>query len=298
MTKNQRIIVFGAAGSICSVLARKLAETKPKLLILYDNNETGLFDIYEELKDKCKTEFVIGDIRDREKVESTFRTYKPDIAYHGAALKHVVLLEKWPLEAYKTNVLGTINISDMAQKYGTKKMVFISSDKAVNPTSVMGKTKKKGEEICLKANSKTRFIVVRFGNVMASRGSVVEIFKKQIEENKPLTITHKFMERYFTGIPQAIEKIIEIAKIGKGGDKYTFKMEVIKVIDLAKIMIKLSGKDLRIVFTKPSKAEKFKEVLYDKKTEKLKELKNDIIQIIPIKNIQRSKDIIIYNHKK
>lgn len=249
-------------------------------MILWDNNETGLFDIYEELKDKCKVEFVLGDIRDREKVEDIFRIYKPDIVFIGSAFKHVVLLEKWPLEAYKTNVLGTINITDMAQRYGSKKVIFISSDKSVNPTSVMGKTKKKGEEICLKANGKTKFIIVRFGNVMPSRGSVVPTFQNQIANNQPLTVTHKKMRRYFIGVNEAANKIIEIAKIGKGGDKYTFKMEEIYISKLAEIMIKLSGKDLPIVYTKPNKGERFYEKLYDEKTEKLKELKNGIIQIL------------------
>lgn len=279
--KDKIILIVGAAGSICSALARKVAEYKPKQEILLDNNETGLFDIYEELKNKCKIEPIIGDIRDREKVESIFKTYKPDIVFHGAAMKHVVMCEKWPMEAYKTNVLGTINLSDMAQKYGVKKFIFISSDKSIRPINVMGRTKKEGEKICMISNGKTKFIVVRFGNVMPSRGSVVPVFQNQIANNQPLTVTHKKMRRYFIGLGKAANKIIEISKIGKGGDKYTFKMDEIYIEELAKIMIKLSGKDLSIIYTKPNKGEKFYEELYDKKTEKLKELKNGIIQILP-----------------
>ena len=227
-----------------------------------DNNETGLFDIYEEVKSECKTEPIIGDIRDREKVENIFKIYKPDIVFHGAAMKHIIMCEKWPLEAYKINILGTINVSDMAQKYGVKKFIFISSDKAANPVSVMGKTKKKGEEICLKANNKTKFIVVRFGNVMASRGSLLEIWKKQIKENKPLTITDKRMQRYFMGLYEAVDLILKASHFGKGGEIFILDMkDEVLIEDLAKIMIKISGKDLGVVYIEKGQGEKLKEIL-------------------------------------
>ena len=254
--------MVGAAGSICSALSRKIAEQKPKKLLLLDNNETGLFDICEELKDKCKVEPILGDIKDRAKLDETFNKYKPEIVFHGAAYKHVVMCEKWPLEAIKTNIGGTNYLVEFSQKYNVNKFIFISSDKAANPVSVMGKTKKKGEEICLKANGKTKFIVVRFGNVMASRGSVIEVFKKQIEEGKPLTITHKLMERYFMGLYEAVDLILKASHLGKGGEIFILDMkDKILIENLAKMMIKISGKDLGIVYTGKKQGEKLKEIL-------------------------------------
>lgn len=268
LLKNKIVIVVGAAGSICSALSRKIAEQKPKKLLLLDNNETGLFDIYEELKNKCRVEFILGSIRDEKKLDEIFNKYRPEIVFHGAAYKHIVMCEKWPYEAIKTNVGGTKSLINVSVKYGVKKFVFISSDKTANPVSVMGKTKREGEEMCLMANvhDKTKFIVVRFGNVMASRGSVIPTWQKQIEENKSLTITHKLMKRYFMGIPQAVDLVIKAEEMGKGGEIFVLDMgREVLIKDLAEMMIKMSGKDLRLKYTGINKGEKMKEVLMTQK---------------------------------
>ena len=268
LLKNKIVIVVGAAGSICSALSRKIAEQKPKKLLLLDNNETGLFDIYEELKNKCRVEFILGSIRDEKKLDEIFNKYRPEIVFHGAAYKHIVMCEKWPYEAIKTNVGGTKSLINVSVKYGVKKFVFISSDKTANPVSVMGKTKREGEEMCLMANvhDKTKFIVVRFGNVMASRGSVIPTWQKQIEENKSLTITHKLMKRYFMGIPQAVDLVIKAEEMGKGGEIFVLDMgREVLIKDLAEMMIKMSGKDLGLKYIGVGKGEKMKEVLMTQK---------------------------------
>jgi len=254
-----KILITGASGSVGSALARKLINEK---LYLFDQDESGLFDIYEELKNKGKVEYIIGSIRDKEKLDLVFSKYRPEIVYFASAYKHVILMEKWPDEAIKTNIEGLENTIEVAKKYKVKKFVFVSSDKAVNPTSMMGRTKKWGEQLCLKANGKTKFIIVRFGNVMASRGSLLEIWKKQIEENKPLTITHPKMKRYFMGLYEAVDLILKASHMGEDGEIFVLNsMDEIYIRNLAKLMIKLSGKDISIVYTKPGKGEKMKEIL-------------------------------------
>ena len=267
--KNKVVLCTGAAGSIGSALCRKLAQLPLKQLIILDQDETGVFDIYEELKNKCKTEYIIANIREKENIAKLFRKYSPDIVYHAAALKHVALMEKWPEEAYKTNIIGTINLIDAAISTNVQKFIFISSDKAVNPLSVMGKTKKLGEVSCLARNGATKFIVVRFGNVMPSRGSVVPIFQKLIAEGKNLPVTHKRMERYFMGIYDAAMLILKATLLGKGGEVFILDMgESMLISELAKIMVRLSGKDLDIYYTKPAKGEKLTEVLMTKEEKK------------------------------
>ena len=217
---NKKILVTGAAGSIGSALCRKLAGLKPKKLILVDQDETGIFDIYEELKGKANVDYVVASIRDSQAIFDTFGMYNPDIVYHAAAYKHVSLMEKYPEEARKTNVDGLQNVIDAAIGVKVKKFVFISSDKAVNPTCEMGRTKKEGEELCLedKPFGSTKFIVVRFGNVMPSRGSIVPIFQKLITEGKNLTVTDKKMKRYFMGIYDAVRLVLKATVLGKGGE--------------------------------------------------------------------------------
>jgi len=259
-------LITGAAGSIGSALANRIASLKPKQLVLLDNNESGLFEIYEEVKEKCNADYVVGDIRNRETIEEVFQKYKIDIVYHTAAYKHVVLMEKYPDEAYRVNCDGLLHIVHSSIRNGTKKFIFISTDKAVNPISVMGKSKKYGETFCLSLkDAVTKFIVVRFGNVMASRGSVIPIWQKAIQENKDLIVTDKKMKRYFMGIYEAVDLILEATRLGKGGEIFVLDMgKQILIEDLAKMMIKLSGKDLKIRYTKPSKGEKYDESLMTK----------------------------------
>ena len=271
---------MGAAGSIGSALCRKLVLLKPKKIIILDQDESGIFDIYEELKEKGNIEYVIGSIRDKEKMIQIFYDYQPQIVFHAAAYKHVVLMEKWSDEAEKTNVVGLRNVIDAALLSDVEKFIFISSDKAVNAVSVMGRTKAIGERMCLDADGKTKFIIVRFGNVMPSRGSVVPIFQKQIAEGKNLTVTSPDMRRYFMGIYDAVDLMLKAAEQGKGGEIFLLDMgEVIYIKDLAKLMIKISGKPLEIIYTHIGEGEKLHEELYDKKTETIKKVEEGLLLI-------------------
>ena len=278
--KGKKIFISGAAGSIGSALANKVAQQKPKELIIFDQDETALFDLYESLKEICKVRYFIGSVREIGVVESALRATSPQIVYHAAAYKHVVLMEEFPLEAIKTNVMGTNNLFEAAQRFGVEKFVFISSDKAVNPTSVMGKTKLFGEQLCRNYKGKMKCIVVRFGNVMPSRGSVVPIFNKLIKEGKNLPVTSPKMKRYFLGIYDAVKLVLKATEYGKGGETFVLDMgEPLVISELAKIMIKLSGKDLGITYTKPSKGEKFDEELFTKE-ERSRAVKKDGLYIV------------------
>ena len=197
-------------------------------------------------------------------MEIVFKKYKPDIVYHTAAYKHVVLMERYPLEAEMTNIGGFRNILDSSAMNGVKKLIFISSDKAVNPSSVMGKTKEVGEDMCREwtEDKLLNCIIVRFGNVMASRGSVVPIFQKAITEGKDLIITDRRMKRYFMGIYEAVDLILEATRLGKGGETFVLDMgKPMEILQLAQFMVKLSGKNLKIKFSKANKGEKFDEAL-------------------------------------
>ena len=272
-------MVVGAAGSIGSALVKTIAKQNPKQLIILDQDETGIFDLYEELKDTCNVEYVIGNIRDGDKMLSVVGDYKPEYVYHAAAYKHVSLMDKWPDEAEKTNVMGTRNLI-LSCKGKVEKFVFISSDKAVNPKCVMGMTKKKGEDMCLAMEGKTKFMVVRFGNVMASRGSLLPIWNRQIAENKNLTVTHPKMERYMMGIYDAVDLVLEASRIGKGGEKFILDMgEPVKIAEFAKTIIRISGKPLDITYTNPKKGEKYSEELMTKE-EKARATKNGKLFII------------------
>lgn len=266
---GKTVLVTGAAGSIGSALCRRIIAYQPERLLLLDQDETGLFDIYEELKDKIPCDYIIASIRERENLISLFYEFKPQMVIHAAAYKHVVLMERWPEEAEKTNIFGLQNVIDASLLSDVEKFVFISSDKAVHPHSVMGKTKERGEKICLTANGKTKFTVVRFGNVMPSRGSVVPIFQKQIAEGKNLTVTDKKMRRYFMGIYDAADLILKALFLGNGGEIFILDMgQPMFIKDLAQLMIKLSGKDLSIQYTAAQKGEKFSEQLMTKEEKK------------------------------
>ncbi|WP_288955313.1 nucleoside-diphosphate sugar epimerase/dehydratase [uncultured Polaribacter sp.] len=241
------ILVTGAAGSIGSEISRQLASYKIKKLILIDQAESPLYDLQQELIQEGDDNFVpiVCDVRDLFKLERIFKKYNPDRVFHAAAYKHVPLMEKSPYEAIKINVLGTKNVADLALRYNIERFVMVSTDKAVNPTNVMGASKRIAELYisCLsKKATKTKFTTTRFGNVLGSNGSVIPLFKKQIDHGGPLTVTHKEITRYFMTIPEACSLVLEAGAMGQGGEIYIFDMgKSVKIFDIAKRMIYLSG---------------------------------------------------------
>lgn len=246
--ENKVILITGAAGSIGSEIARQIATYNYKYLILLDQAESPLYDLQQDFKRNKYENFIVivGDVRVASKINQLFEEYKPDLVYHAAAYKHVPLMENNPYQAIKSNVLGTINMTDLSIKHQVDKFVMISTDKAVNPTNVMGATKRVAELYitCARKNreSKTKFITTRFGNVLGSNGSVIPLFKKQIESHGPLTVTHKEITRYFMTIPEACQLVLEAGAMGNGGEIYVFDMgESIKIFDLAVNMIQLCG---------------------------------------------------------
>ena len=269
--KNKVVLVTGAGGSIGSELCRQILKFLPAKLLLLDNCENNVYDIEMELRNTDpEVELIplVKDIKDKKAIEDIFCHYKPCVVYHAAAHKHVPLMEANPEEAIKNNVMGTYNVAQASDKYGAQKFVLISTDKAVNPTSIMGASKRLAEIIIqyLDKTSKTNFVAVRFGNVLASRGSVVPLFKKQIAEGGPVTVTHPEMVRYFMTIPEAVELVIQAGVLAKGGEIFVLDMgEPVKILDLAKNLIKLSGfkpgKDIEIVFTGIRPGEKLYEEL-------------------------------------
>ncbi len=270
--RGRNVLITGAAGSIGSELSRQVAKFNPKLLLPLDQDETGIFNISEELRSKfpsLKVKSLVADICDKEKIEKIFINFKPEIIFHVAAYKHVPLMEENPDEAIKNNILGMKIVAEAALKTGVEKFIFISTDKAVNPTSVMGKTKRIGEMLgqFFNRQNSTKFISVRFGNVLNSRGSVIPIFKEQIRKGGPVEVTHPEMKRYFMTIAEACLLVLQAAEMGKGGEVFVLDMgEPVKILDLAKEMIKLSGfevdKDIPIVFIGPRPGENlFEEIL-------------------------------------
>ena len=240
------IMITGAAGSIGSEIVRQASYYNYKNLILVDQAESALYDLQQELLSKGVTKFtpIIADIRDHQRIETIFEKYRPNMVFHAAAYKHVPLMESNPCEAIKINVLGTRKLADLSSEFGVDKFVFVSTDKAVNPTNVMGATKRVAEMYikCLHRTSKTKFITTRFGNVLGSNGSVIPLFKKQIQKGGPLTVTHKDVTRFFMTIPEASQLVIEAGTMGNGGEIFIFDMgESVKIFDLAKKMIRLSG---------------------------------------------------------
>ncbi|MDO7171383.1 polysaccharide biosynthesis protein [Mariniflexile sp. AS56] len=243
---GETILVTGAAGSIGSELVKQLSNFDLQKLILVDQAESALYDVQQDLLRDGKHNFIsiVADIRDGLRIDSIFQEHKPTMVFHAAAYKHVPLMEKSPYEAIKINVNGTKLLADTCSRYNVKKFVFVSTDKAVNPTSVMGATKRMAEMYisCLQKTSKTKFITTRFGNVLGSNGSVIPLFKKQIENGGPLTLTHQDITRFFMTIPEAAQLVLEAGTMGKGGEIFIFDMgESVKIYELAKNMIKLSG---------------------------------------------------------
>ena len=274
--KGKVVLVTGAAGSIGSEIVRQIVAKYPAKLILFEQAESPLHDLRIELGSgllkkypAVELEFIIGDIRQKEFVNRVFSKFKPSVVYHAAAYKHVPLMEEYPSQAVNTNIRGTKNIADASVEFGVEKFVMVSTDKAVNPTNVMGASKRIAEiyiQSLSIAQDKTKFITTRFGNVLGSNGSVIPMFKKQIEAGGPLTVTHKDITRYFMTIPEACQLVLEAGAMGKGGEIFIFDMgKSIKIIDVAKKMIQLSGleypKDIDIVFTGLRPGEKLYEEL-------------------------------------
>ncbi|WP_369793542.1 polysaccharide biosynthesis protein [Mangrovimonas sp. ST2L15] len=302
---NKVALVTGAAGSIGSELVRKLTNYNLKKIILLDNAESALYDVEQELLQKGinNIEAIIADIRNIQRLDLLFHRHKPDIVFHAAAYKHVPLMEHNPYEAVSVNVKGTQNLINLSNKYGINKFILVSTDKAVNPTNVMGASKRIAEMIvcCQKkfSNGKTKFIITRFGNVLGSNGSVIPLFKKQIEAGGPLTVTHPDIIRYFMTIPEACQLVLEAAAMGHGYEIFVFDMgKPVKIFDLAVNMITLSGfrypEDIGIKITGLRPGEKiYEELLVDGENtkptynEKIMIAKCKIIDIIQMeKNIK------------
>src|SRR3989338_3349114 len=272
LIKGKVVLITGAAGSIGSELSRQVAKFSPLLLVLLDQDETGIFNISKELQEKfpeIKIQSLVADVTDKEKIQSVFAKYKPQIVFHAAAYKHVPLMEEQSDEAVKNNVFGLENVAQASLACGAQKFIFISTDKAVNPTSVMGATKRIGEMICqvLSERQATSFISVRFGNVLNRGGSVIPIFKEQIRRGGPVEVTHPDMKRYFMLISEACSLVMQAGAMGSGGQVLVLDMgKPIKIVDLAREMIKASGfkpdEDIAIVFVGMRPGEKlFEEIM-------------------------------------
>lgn len=283
---NQVVMITGGGGSIGSELCRQIAAHNPKLLIIFDIYENTTYDIQQELIKKypsLKLETLIGSVRNTKRIESVIERYRPNIIYHAAAHKHVPLMEDSPNEAIKNNVFGTYKTARAADKYGVKRFVLISTDKAVNPTNIMGASKRICEMIIqtFSRYSATEYVAVRFGNVLGSNGSVIPLFKKQIAEGGPVTVTHPDIIRYFMTIPEAVSLVLEAGANAKGGEIFVLDMgEPVKIADLAKNLIRLSGyklgEDIEIKYTGLRPGEKLYEELLTKE-EGLKKTANALI---------------------
>lgn len=269
---DQVVLVTGAGGSIGSELCRQVLAFKPKRLLLLGHGENSIYDVEYELRKlypDVKLETVIADIQDRQRIRGIFELYHPTVVFHAAAHKHVPLMEHNPSEAVKNNIFGTKNVAECAHEYKASRFVMVSTDKAVNPTSVMGVTKRVAEMIVqgMDRISDTKFVTVRFGNVLGSRGSVVPLFKRQIQEGGPITITHPDMVRYFMTIPEAVQLIIQAGALANGGEVFILDMgKPVKIADLAMDLIRLSGfevdRDISIIYTGMRPGEKmFEEIL-------------------------------------
>jgi len=265
------VLITGAGGSIGSELSRQIARCSPEKLVLLGQGENSIYHIDGELRSSFKgiaVVPVIGNIRDREKLDRVMALHRPSIVFHAAAYKHVWMMEQNPDEAYVNNVIGTRNVAEAALRHGIDRFVLVSTDKAVNPTSVMGSTKRQAEQavLGLAGKGRTRFMVTRFGNVMNSRGSVIPLFKKQIAEGRAVTVTHPDVVRFFMTIPEAVQLVIRAAQMGEGGEIFVLDMgEPVKILDLAKELISLSGlepgKDVPIEFIGLKPGEKLFEAL-------------------------------------
>ncbi len=286
--RDRVVLVTGGGGSIGSELCRQIAQYEPKTLIIFDIYENNAYSIQLELMEhypELDLQVLIGSVRDPERIDALFETYNPELVFHAAAHKHVPLMEMSPNEAIKNNVFGTLNVALAADKYGTKRMLLISTDKAVNPTSIMGASKRLCEMIIqtMDNRSKTEYVAVRFGNVLGSNGSVIPLFRKQIANGGPVTVTHKDIIRYFMTIPEAVELILQAGAYASGGEIFVLDMgNPVRIDDLARNMIKLSGfepdVDIKIVYTGLRPGEKlYEELLLSE--EGMKKTANELIYI-------------------
>jgi len=286
--RNKTVLVTGGGGSIGSELCRQIARYNPKCLIIFDIYENNAYDIQQELKKKYPAlhlEVLIGSVRNTKRIERVMELYRPDLVYHAAAHKHVPLMEDSPNEAIKNNVFGTYKTARAADKFGVKKFVLISTDKAVNPTNIMGASKRMCEMIIQTFSrfSQTEFVAVRFGNVLGSNGSVIPLFKKQMADGGPVTVTHPDIIRYFMTIPEAVSLVLQAGAYAKGGEIFVLDMgEPVKIADLAKNLIRLSGYtlgvDMEIKYTGLRPGEKLYEELLTKE-EGLQKTANELIFI-------------------
>ena len=285
---GKTVLVTGGGGSIGSELCRQIAAHEPKRLIIVDIYENNAYEIQQELKRRypeLDLVVLIASVRNTHRINSIFETYRPDIVYHAAAHKHVPLMEDSPNEAIKNNVFGTYKTAMAADRYGVKRFVLISTDKAVNPTNIMGASKRICEMVIQMMNnrSETDFVAVRFGNVLGSNGSVIPLFKKQIENGGPVTVTHPDIIRYFMTIPEAVSLVLQAGALAKGGEIFVLDMgEPVKILDLALNLIRLSGykpyEDIDIEFTGLRPGEKLYEELLMSE-EGLQETPNKLIHI-------------------
>ena len=286
---DARVLVTGAGGSIGRELCRQIARWDPSELFLLGHGENSIFETLIELEQSypsLKLHPLIADIRDKEHINNLFSTYQPQVVFHAAAHKHVPLMQANIEEAVSNNVLGTRTIVDASIENNVERLVMISTDKAICPTSVYGATKRIGEMLILDAARRTgkSFSVVRFGNVLGSRGSVLLRFKRQIDYGGPVTVTHPDMERYFMTIPEAVHLVLQASAMGKGGEVFVLNMgEQIKILDLAQDLIRLSGlepgKDIEIVFTGIRPGEKLSEALWDEGADYLSTIHPDILRL-------------------
>ncbi|WP_271800496.1 polysaccharide biosynthesis protein [Dietzia maris] len=268
--RGKRIMVTGAGGSIGSELCRQITRFRPAELMMLDRDESGLHSVQLSIHDQAMLDgddTILASIRDRGSIESIFNERKPQIVFHAAALKHMPLLEHYPLEAFKTNVLGTLNLLDAASSSGVETFVNISTDKAANPSSALGTSKRIAERLTAaeaERNQEAKYVSVRFGNVLGSRGSVLTVFEKQIKDGGPLTVTDPEVERFFMTIPEACQLVLQAAAVGSSGETLVLDMgEPIKIADVARTLIEQSEKKLEIVFTGLRENEKLSEELFD-----------------------------------
>jgi len=295
--KGKRVIVTGGAGSIGSEIVRQLIKFNASSVVVYDNAEASVFHLEQEISrsnPKSHIKYVIGDVRDKYRLEEIFDSFKPNVVFHAAAYKHVPMMELNPVEAVKTNVLGTMNVANVSYMNEVEKFVMVSTDKAVNPTNIMGATKRIAELYTqfLEEKSSTSFIVTRFGNVLGSEGSVIPTFISQINRGGPVSVTHKEVIRYFMTIPEACQLVLQASSLGLGGEVFLFDMgDPVKIDDLAKNLIKYFNSDAEIEYIGLRPGEKLYEELLcdgenvtpteDPNIMKLKHIDYDFKSLIP-----------------